>query len=73
MRYSSEAINGIAETFIEVFTNRDSMELLRDCPDALRVLYARADAADLIPFLPAVRSVFSREPFLPEVPDAIAG
>ena len=58
MSYSREAAPSIGEEFIGMFTNSDTAELPEDCREALRLLYARAYTADLIPALPAVRPVY---------------
>ncbi|MCB2154086.1 hypothetical protein KQI84_04320 [bacterium] len=61
MTYTHQAADGIGEEFIEMFTNSDTVELPEDCREALRLLFAKAYTADLIPSLPAVRPVYPAE------------
>ncbi|MDK2972245.1 MAG: 1,4-dihydroxy-6-naphthoate synthase [Candidatus Sumerlaeota bacterium] len=53
-RYSRETHPGIAERFIEMFTNEDSLDLAPDCVEALRALYGEGTARGLFPRVPTL-------------------
>ncbi|MEQ8819636.1 MAG: MqnA/MqnD/SBP family protein [Sumerlaeia bacterium] len=64
MNFSTQAVDGIGVDFVRMFTNEDTLALPEDCLAALRLLYAKAYVADLIPELPPVNPVYpgKREP-----------
>ena len=57
MRYSRQAQAGIADEFIRMFANDDTLQLGDDCLAALRKLYAMAYERGLIPSIPPVETV----------------
>jgi 1,4-dihydroxy-6-naphthoate synthase len=57
MRFTNQAEAGIGERYLGMFANDDTLDLADDCIAALRLLYAMAFDAGLIPNVPAVEPV----------------
>jgi 1,4-dihydroxy-6-naphthoate synthase len=55
--YSIEAHEGIADQFVAMFANEDTLALAPECVEALRRLFAMAHAAGLISEIPSVEPV----------------
>jgi 1,4-dihydroxy-6-naphthoate synthase len=60
MGYTHQAADGIAEKYLAMFANEDTLDLADDCLQALGTLYAMAFEAGLIESVPAVEPVGRR-------------